>query len=204
MIHLVDEENQQGQHDDKQEAQTAGQEAHHLAEARQMAYIFAHDVPVGNHVDIGKLVVVALGHIVPGAAQILDFRNPVGIQGELIVDDGVEGNNISLFQRLRVALADDNQISRPEGGGHGVGCHRQGGIARQGSHLIGIPGGQGGESEQSRQQDHRPQHHADKNFRSSFHCVHSYYLPFPPSFSCRFYVFRCVDRLKGCRFHRCR
>ena len=161
MINLIDEEHQQGQHDHQQEAGAAGEELHHLAKIGKLDHVFAHNVSVGNHVHIGDGVVVALGHIAADAALVLNLRNPVGVQGELVVDDGVEGNNVALIQGGRVTLSDDNQVTGVEGGSHGIGHHAQGSEAGKTCHLVAVLGSQGCKGEQGSQQNHRPKENAD-------------------------------------------
>ena len=172
MIHLIDEENQQGQHDNQQEAHAAGQEVHYLAEFWQPGDELTNDVAVGNHVDIGNQIVVALGHIAADTALLLNLVNAVGVQGKFVVDNGMEGDDVAFFQGGGVAFADDDQVTGVERGSHGVGHHAQGGVTGKACHMAGILGGQGGEGEQCGEQNNCPQNGADQNTGCFFKCVH--------------------------------
>ena len=174
MVHLIDEEQQQGQHDHQQEAGAAGEEVHDFAEAGKPELKEAHNVALGDHPGVGDFIVVALGGEAADAIFLLDGEDPVGVEAVFLIDDGMEGDDVPLFQGGGVTFANDDQVPGPEGGGHGFGHDAQGSEARDAGNPAVVPGGKGGKGEKSSHQNHRPKDDAEKNTCYPFDCFHSW------------------------------
>ena len=123
MVHLVDKEQQHGQHDHDEEAHGAGQEVHDLAHLRQHEHILAHDVAVADDVRIGHVVVVALGGKAAHAVDLVDRGDAVRVERILVVDDGVERHDVAHLELGGVAFLNDDEVAFVKRGRHGVGLH---------------------------------------------------------------------------------
>ena len=172
MVDLVDEEQQHRQHDHHKEAPGAGQEADDLAHIRDLAHVLAHDVAIGDDVLVGKLVVVALGGVAVKAVHLVDGDDAVGVERVLIVDDGMERDDVAYLQRRGVALLDDDQVVLIERGRHGLGLNRQRGEPGKARNAAVVFGGERGECEQRCNQDDDPHDNADHDGCSFFNRTH--------------------------------
>ena len=112
---LEDEEDQQRENDDDEEADAAGEELHDIAEVGETADIFADDIAAGDAALVGNVIVVAFRDVSAHADIAVDLDDAVGVQCVLILDNGMEGDDVADFKRVGIAFLDDDHVAVVEG-----------------------------------------------------------------------------------------
>ena len=172
MIHLVDKEQQHGQHDHNKEAHGAGQEVHDLAHLRKREHVLANDVAVADDVRIGHVVVVALGGKAAHAVDLVDGGDTVRVERVLVVDNGVERHDVAHLEFGGVAFFDDDEVALVKRGHHGVGLHGERGEASDVGDAAVLVRGERGKRIQGRHQDDDPHDDAQRDGCDFFNRLH--------------------------------